>query len=118
MFVKLNIFKIMIYYHYIMFRYNQMCVLYSKTGKQNDPNNYRPICLTSHVAKLFERIVKDRLVSFCDQYYLWILTLFPNWLFLPNKSLGMLEWFDIKIDSELVLYVLTLAMLLTQCFDS
>ena len=53
-----------------MFRYNQMCVLYSKTGKQNDPNNYRPICLTSHVAKLFERIVKDRLVSFCDQYYL------------------------------------------------
>ena len=33
-----------------------------------DPNNYRPISLTNSIAKLTEKLIKNRLVSFLDKY--------------------------------------------------
>ena len=39
-----------------------------KVGKnQSDPNNYRPIALTSVTCKLFEKIIMKRLTHFCDK---------------------------------------------------
>ncbi len=44
-----------------------ICAIFKK-GKRTDPNNYRPISLTSHVAKLLERIIMSRLTSFCKTH--------------------------------------------------
>ena len=41
-----------------------------KKGNKCEPGNYRPISLTSVVIKIFERIVKDRIVSFLDRHKL------------------------------------------------
>lgn len=39
-----------------------------KPGKpKKNPSSYRPIALTPHLGKLFERIVKNRLEHFCDK---------------------------------------------------
>ena len=40
--------------------------LYKGKGARDDPNQYRPIALTSVVARLFERVVKVRLVAKVD----------------------------------------------------
>jgi endonuclease/exonuclease/phosphatase family metal-dependent hydrolase len=34
-----------------------------KKGSRNDPNNYRPICLTSILARSYERLLKPRLLA-------------------------------------------------------
>jgi hypothetical protein len=36
-----------------------------KKGSKGDPANYRPVSLTSHIIKLFERIVRKKLVEYC-----------------------------------------------------
>ena len=38
-----------------------------KGGKKGDSANYRPVVLTSHVAKVFERIVADKLMTHLDE---------------------------------------------------
>lgn len=38
-----------------------------KKGSVNDANNYRPIAITSVLAKIFEIIIKDRLLSFFNR---------------------------------------------------
>ena len=39
-----------------------------KQGKpRSDVNNYRPIALTSHVCKLMEKIIQQRLVYYCEK---------------------------------------------------
>ena len=38
-----------------------------KAGNKCDPKNYRPITLTSHVIKLFEKVIVGKLVKFMDE---------------------------------------------------
>lgn len=40
----------------VSFRHGQVVTLYKGEGQVNDPNNYRPITITSVVARLYERI--------------------------------------------------------------
>ena len=37
-----------------------------KKGDRTDPANYRPVSLTSHIIKTFERIMRDRLVNYLE----------------------------------------------------
>ena len=39
-----------------------------KKASKADPANYRPISLTSHLIKVFERIIRDQLVKFLDDH--------------------------------------------------
>ena len=34
-----------------------------KKGDKSDPSNYRPISLTSHLIKIFERVIRHKIVS-------------------------------------------------------
>ena len=34
-----------------------------KKGSRSDPGNYRPVSLTSHVGKILEAIVKEKLIT-------------------------------------------------------
>ena len=42
---------------------NQIITPVHKKASKAEPANYRPIALTSHVIKIFERIIKHQLVS-------------------------------------------------------
>lgn len=37
-----------------------------KKGNRNQPSNYRPISLTSHICKLFESVARDSIVSYLE----------------------------------------------------
>ena len=41
-----------------------------KSGKWATPTNYRPVALTSHIMKIFERVIKNAVVSYMDQHNL------------------------------------------------
>ena len=45
-----------------------------KKGNKTDPANYRPISLTSHVTKIFERVIRTQLVDFLESNKLLSLT--------------------------------------------
>ena len=38
-----------------------------KGGSQGTPSNYRPIALTSHLIKVFEKVVRNNLVQFLEK---------------------------------------------------
>ena len=38
-----------------------------KKGSKKDPGNYRPVSLTSHVGKLMELIIKEKIVSYLEE---------------------------------------------------
>ena len=40
-----------------------------KKGSKNDAGNYRPVSLTCVVCKLFERLVKNRIVAHIEKYH-------------------------------------------------
>ena len=48
----------------------QMITPVHKKGSKSKPENYRPISLTSHIIKIFERIVRDKLVDFLESNHL------------------------------------------------
>ena len=37
-----------------------------KKGDKSDPSNYRPISLTSHIIKIFERVIRQKLVTYLE----------------------------------------------------
>ncbi len=39
-----------------------------KSGNKNDPDNFRPICLTSFLAKIFCLMLNDRVTHFTNQH--------------------------------------------------
>jgi ribonucleases P/MRP protein subunit RPP40 len=41
-----------------------------KKGKKSDPQNYRPVSLTSILCKIFESIVKDKIIEHLDKFSL------------------------------------------------
>ena len=42
-----------------------------KGGNHGTPKNYRPIALTSHVIKIFEKVVRKHIVKFMDDHHLF-----------------------------------------------
>ena len=42
-----------------------------KKGNKTDPGNYRPVSLTSHVIKIFERVIKKNLVKYLEEHQLF-----------------------------------------------
>ena len=43
-----------------------MTVIFKRKGHKSDPGNYRPVSLTSQIGKIFERPIRDRIVSFLE----------------------------------------------------
>ena len=56
---------------YIAKQYKQQIItpVHKKSSKA-DPANYRPIALTSHIIKIFERIIRDQLVTYLEKHNL------------------------------------------------
>ena len=46
-----------------------VCSIFKK-GKKTIPGNYRPVSLTSHVCKVFEGMVKDKIIDHIDRHNL------------------------------------------------
>ena len=44
-----------------------ICALHKK-GARTDPNNYRPVSLTSHVIKTFERLILHHILGYCRKH--------------------------------------------------
>ena len=49
---------------------NQIITPVHKKESKANPANYRPIALTSHIIKIFERIIRDQLVAFLEEHNL------------------------------------------------
>jgi hypothetical protein len=52
-----------------------------KGGARDRPQNYRPVTLTSHVIKVFEKVVARRLVQYMEEA-----DLYNNGQWFPTKS--------------------------------
>ena len=42
-----------------------------KAGDQGSPENYRPVALTSQFTKVFEKVIRKKLVTFLEEDYLF-----------------------------------------------
>ena len=43
-----------------------ICAIHKK-GSKKSPNNYRPVSLTSQAVKLFEKVILEKLIHFCNK---------------------------------------------------
>ena len=50
-----------------MFLHQLITPLYKGKGSKCEAVNYRPISLTSHIIKIFERVVRDKIVNFLEE---------------------------------------------------
>ena len=41
--------------------------IFKRKGHKSDPGNYRPVNLTSQIGKIFERLIRDRIVRFLEE---------------------------------------------------
>ena len=41
--------------------------IFMKKGSQCEPGNYRPVSLTSQIGKIFERLIRDKIVKFLEE---------------------------------------------------
>ena len=44
--------------------------IYKGKGSKDDPTNYRPISVISHISKIIEKIVKTQLVNFLETHHI------------------------------------------------
>ena len=49
-----------------MYKTQQVIPIF-KTSMKNDPKNWRPICITSHIIKVFERVIRSKLVIYFER---------------------------------------------------
>ena len=54
-------------YIHPMFLHQLITPLYKGKGSRCQASNYRPISLTSHIIKLFERVIRNKLVNFLEE---------------------------------------------------
>ena len=54
-------------YNHQMFLHQLITPIYKGKGSKCKAANYRPISLTSHIIKVFERIVRDKLVRYLEE---------------------------------------------------
>ena len=41
--------------------------IFKRKGHKSDPGNYRPVSLTSQIGKIFERLIRDRIVRILEE---------------------------------------------------
>ena len=51
------------YIHPMLWKSQLICPVYNKKGSKALAENYRPISLTSHIVKTFERVVRSKIVD-------------------------------------------------------
>ena len=49
-----------------------------KGGSKGEAKNYRPVALTSHIIKIFEKVLRKRIIEFLQKN--WKIERFPTWL--------------------------------------
>ena len=89
-----------------------------KKGNKNDPNNYRPISLTSIICKVMEGIIKDNIVAYFNKYKLFNDNQFG---FLPRRStnIQLLKYFnEISSQAALGLQIDSIYLDYSKAFDS
>ena len=42
--------------------------IYKGTGEVNEPNNYRPISVVSHISKMFEKCINHQLLQYFESH--------------------------------------------------
>ena len=48
-------------------REGNVTAIFKKKGSRCEPGNYRPVSLTSQIGKIFERLIRDRVVKFLEE---------------------------------------------------
>ena len=48
--------------------------IYKGTGEVNEPNNYRPISVVSHISKMFEKCINHQLLQYFESHSFYVTT--------------------------------------------
>jgi len=96
-----------------------------KSGNRNDPNNYRPVSVTSTISRIFEKLIQTQLISYIEEHNLFyryqsgfrplhstvtaLLDLTNKWSFnIDRKMVNGVVYLDLKkafdtVDHEILL---------------